>query len=94
MNWALAALTLGAVLGFGSSSKLAGAYGLAVSLDMVITTILATFVALHWGHRPRLVYLLNGSLLLVDLVFFAANTTKLFEGGWFPLLIAVDGARS
>ena len=88
INWGLAVLTLGAVLGFGSSSKLAGAYGLAVSLDMVITTILATFVALHWGHRPVLVYLLNGSLLLVDLMFFAANTTKLFEGGWPPLLIA------
>jgi KUP system potassium uptake protein len=89
VNWALAALTLGAVLGFGSSSRLAGAYGLAVSFDMVITTVLATYVALHWGHRPVLVYLLNGSLLLVDLVFFAANTTKLFEGGWFPLLISV-----
>ena len=89
INWGLAVLTLGAVIGFGSSSKLAGAYGLAVSLDMVITTILATFVALHWGHRPLLVYLLNGSLLLVDLMFFAANTTKLFEGGWLPLLIAL-----
>ena len=88
VNWALALLTFAAVLGFGSSSNLAGAYGLAVSLDMVITTILATFVALHWGHRPVLVYLLNGFLLMVDLVFFAANTTKLFDGGWFPLLIA------
>src|SRR5918998_891868 len=88
VNWALAVLTLGAVLGFGSSGRLAGAYGLAVSFDMVITTFLATFVALHWRHRPVLVYLLNGSLLLVDLVFLAVNTTKLFEGGWFPLLIA------
>jgi KUP system potassium uptake protein len=92
VNWALAVLTLGAVLGFGSSSRLAGAYGLAVSLDMVITTILAAFVAIHWGHRPILVYLLNGALLLVDLVFFAANTTKLLEGGWFPLLIAFSTA--
>jgi KUP system potassium uptake protein len=92
VNWALALLTFAAVLGFGSSSNLAGAYGLAVSLDMVITTILATFVALHWGHRPILVYLLNGFLLLVDLVFFAANTTKLLEGGWFPLLIALSAA--
>lgn len=93
VNWALALLTFAAVLGFGSSSNLlAGAYGLAVSLDMVITTILATFVALHWGHRPILVYLLNGTLLLVDLVFFAANTTKLLEGGWFPLLIAFSAA--
>ncbi|QRM28376.1 potassium transporter Kup [Microvirga sp. VF16] len=92
VNWTLAMLTFVAVLGFGSSSNLAGAYGLAVSLDMVITTILATFVALHWGHRPILVYLLNGTLLLVDLVFFAANTTKLLEGGWFPLLIALSAA--
>ena len=52
VNWILATLTFIAVLGFGSSSRLAGAYGLAVSLDMVITTILATFVALHWGHKP------------------------------------------
>ena len=92
VNWALAVLTLGAVLGFGSSGRLAGAYGLAVSFDMVITTFLATFVALHWRHRPVLVYLLNGALLLVDLAFFAANTTKLFQGGWFPLLIAVGVA--
>jgi len=92
VNWALATLTFIAVLGFGSSSRLAGAYGLAVSLDMVITTILATFVALHWGHKPVLVYVLNGSLLLVDLIFFAANTTKLLEGGWFPLLIAATAA--
>ncbi len=89
VNWSLAALTLGAVLFFGSSSRLAGAYGLAVSLVMVITTVLATFVALHWGHRPILVYLLNGFLLLVDLAFFAANTTKLLDGGWFPLLIGM-----
>jgi KUP system potassium uptake protein len=92
VNWALAALTLGAVLGFGSSSRLAGAYGLAVSFDMAVTTVLATFVALHWRHRPVLVYLLNGFLLVVDLIFFAANTTKLFHGGWFPLLIAVAAA--
>src|ERR671913_60101 len=92
VNWALAVLTLGAVVGFGTSSRLAGAYGLAVAIDMVITTVLAAFVALHWGHRPVLVYLLNGSLLLVDLVFLAANTTKLFEGGWFPLLIAFTTA--
>src|SRR5215210_2054369 len=86
VNWGIAVLTLGAVIGFGSSSKLAGAYGLAVSLDMVITVILAAFVAIHWGHRPLYVYLLNGSLLLVDLMFLAANTTKLFEGGWLPLI--------
>ena len=56
---------------------------------MAITTVLATFVALRWGYRPWAVYLFNGALLVVDLVFFAANTTKLFEGGWFPLLLSV-----
>ena len=90
VNWGIAVLTLGAVIGFGSSSKLAGAYGLAVALDMVITVILATFVAIHWGYKPLHVYLLNGSLLLIDFVFLVANTTKLFEGGWLPLLIATS----
>ena len=55
---------------------------------MAITTLMATFVALHWKHNPILVYAVNGSLLILDLLFFASTTTKLFEGGWFPLLIA------
>jgi KUP system potassium uptake protein len=89
VNWALAAATLAAVIGFGSSDALAGAYGIAVSLLMAITTLMATFVALHWKHNPVLVYVVNGSLLIIDLVFFASTSTKLFEGGWFPLLIAL-----
>ena len=89
VNWALAAATLAAVIGFGSSDALAGAYGIAVSLLMAITTLMATFVALHWKHNPILVYAVNGSLLILDLLFFASTTTKLFEGGWFPLLIAL-----
>ncbi len=89
VNWALAAGTLAAVIGFGSSDALAGAYGIAVSLLMAITTLMATFVALHWKHNPILVYAVNGSLLILDLLFFASTTTKLFEGGWFPLLIAL-----
>jgi KUP system potassium uptake protein len=89
VNWTLAAGTLIAVLGFGSSDALAGAYGVAVSLLMVITTLMATFVALHWKHNPLVVYLVNGSLLALDLVFFASTSTKLLEGGWFPLLIAL-----
>ena len=88
VNWALAAATLAAVIGFGSSDALAGAYGIAVSLLMAITTLMATFVALHWKHNPVLVYMVNGSLLIIDLLFFASTSTKLFEGGWFPLLIA------
>jgi len=88
VNWALAFATLAAVMGFGSSDALAGAYGIAVSLLMAITTLMATFVALHWKHNPVLVYAVNGSLLIVDILFFASTSTKLFEGGWFPLLIA------
>ena len=87
INWTLAAATLTAVIGFGSSDALAGAYGIAVSLLMAITTLMATFVALHWKHNPILVYAVNGSLLALDLLFVAATSTKLFEGGWFPLLI-------
>jgi KUP system potassium uptake protein len=88
VNWLLAAATLVAVLGFGSSDALAGAYGIAVSLLMAITTLLAALVAMQWGYNPVAVVTLNGFFLVVDLLFFAANSTKLFEGGWFPLLLA------
>jgi KUP system potassium uptake protein len=88
VNWALAIGTLTAVIGFGSSDALAGAFGIAVSLLMVITTLMATFVALHWKHNPFVVYSVNGSLLALDLLFFISTSTKLFDGGWFPLLIA------
>jgi KUP system potassium uptake protein len=56
---------------------------------MAITTLLATFVALHWKHNPFLVYAVNGSLLALDLLFFASASTKIRDGGWFPLLIAL-----
>ncbi|MGO4572715.1 potassium transporter Kup [Microvirga sp. 2TAF3] len=88
VNWLLAAATLGAVFLFRSSDALAGAYGIAVSLLMAITTLLAAMIALRWGYNPLLVVLVNGFFLLIDFIFFAANTTKFFEGGWFPLLLA------
>jgi KUP system potassium uptake protein len=88
VNWALAIGTLTAVIGFGSSDALAGAFGIAVSLLMVITTLMATFVALHWKHNRFIVYTVNGSLLALDLLFFASTSTKLLDGGWFPLIIA------
>ncbi len=88
VNWALAAATLTAVIGFGSSDALAGAFGIAVSLLMAITTMMATFVALQWKFNIGLVLLVNGSLLALDLLFFASTSTKLLDGGWFPLLIA------
>jgi KUP system potassium uptake protein len=88
VNWLLAAGTLGAVITFGSSDALGGAYGIAVSMLTAITTVLAALVALQWGYRPLIVAVVNGSFLAVDLVFIAANATKLIEGGWFPLVLA------
>ncbi|ACL56586.1 potassium transporter Kup [Methylobacterium nodulans] len=92
VNWFLAFGTLGAVLAFGSSDALAGAYGIAVSLLMVITTVLAALIARQWGFNPILVLMVNGMFLLVDLTFFGANSVKLFEGGWFPLVLAAGVA--
>ncbi|QGY02720.1 potassium transporter Kup [Methylobacterium mesophilicum SR1.6/6] len=88
VNWLLAAATLTAVVVFGSSDALAGAYGIAVSALMGITTLLAALIALRWGYNPILVVAVNGFFLAIDSVFFAANSVKLFEGGWFPLLLA------
>ena len=88
VNWLLAAATLGAVLHFGSSDALAGAYGIAVSLLMAITTLLAALVAIQWGYSPIIVIAVNGFFFAIDCIFFAANSVKLFEGGWFPLLLA------
>jgi KUP system potassium uptake protein len=89
VNWALAFGTLAAVIGFGSSDALAGAFGIAVSLLMAITTLMATFVALQWKHNPVLVYTVNGALLALDLLFVASTSTKLLDGGWFPLAISI-----
>lgn len=88
VNWLLAAGTLGAVFAFGTSDALAGAYGIAVSLLMAITTLLAALVAIQWGYPPVIVIAVNGFFFAIDCVFFAANSVKLFEGGWFPLLLA------
>jgi KUP system potassium uptake protein len=88
VNWLLAATTLAAVLGFGTSDALAGAYGIAVSLLMAITTLLAALVAIQWGYSPLLVIAVNGFFFVIDAIFFAANSVKLHEGGWFPLLLA------
>ena len=88
VNWLLAAGTIAAVLAFGSSDALGGAYGIAVSMLMAVTTVLAALVALQWGYNPLLVAVVNGFFLVIELVFVAANMTKLIEGGWFPLLMA------
>ena len=55
---------------------------------MSITTLLAALVALKWGYNPVAVFAVNGFFLAIDIVFLGANSVKLFEGGWFPLVLA------
>ena len=87
VNWLLMAATIGLVLGFGSSVALAGAYGVAVTTTMVITSVLFYFVALRWGWHPIIVAALTGAFLIVDITFFCANMLKVVDGGWYPLLV-------
>ena len=89
VNWMLMIATLGLVLGFKTSGNLSSAYGLAVSLDMVFTTLLAAIVAIKWGWHPVLVILLTLIALTIDLAFFGANSLKIAEGGWYPMGVAV-----
>jgi len=89
LNWALMVMVLALVVGFGSSSSLAAAYGVAVTGTMVIDTALIAFVMLLvWQWRRRTVLIMVGLFLVVDLSFFLANATKIPHGGWFPLAIA------
>src|SRR5690349_18067211 len=88
VNWLLAIGTLTAVITFKSSDALGGAYGIAVSMLMAVTTVLAALVALQWGYNPLLVAVVNGFFLVIELIFVAANLGKLVDGGWFPLLMA------
>jgi KUP system potassium uptake protein len=89
VNWGLFVLIALAVVLFKSSSNLAAAYGIAVTLDMLITTVLTFFVIRYaWRYPLWLCIAATGVFFVVDLAFFASNMLKLFEGGWFPLLIA------
>jgi KUP system potassium uptake protein len=73
---------------FGSSSALASAYGIAVTIDMTITTVMTFFVIRYaWKLPLALCVAATGLFFAVDLVFLAANVVKVFEGGWFPLVI-------
>ncbi len=90
VNWALYACVVLAVVLFGSSSALASAYGIAVTIDMTITTVMTFFVIRYaWQLPLPLCLAATGVFFLVDVVFFAANAVKVLEGGWFPLLIGV-----
>ena len=89
VNAALFVCTIALVVGFESSSNLAAAYGIAVTITMVITTALAFWVARHrWAWSLPAALGLTLVFLAVDLAFFGANIIKIEDGGWVPLLIA------
>jgi KUP system potassium uptake protein len=88
INWLQLGMVLLAVIGFGSSSKLASAYGIAVTATMLMTTILTFFVVRYRWHYPLvLCWAATGFFLLIDVVLFSANTLKILHGGWFPLVL-------
>jgi KUP system potassium uptake protein len=88
LNWALMVGCLAIVVGFGSSSNLAAAYGVAVTATMVITAVLLGVVARRkWGWSLPLVVAMTGFFLVIDLAFFGANVIKIPHGGWFPLVV-------
>jgi KUP system potassium uptake protein len=85
-NWVLLAAVIAAVLGFGSSSNLASAYGLAVSGTMLITTILTFFVVRYcWHYKLTVAIAATALFAIVDVAFVGANLVKFMQGGWFPV---------
>lgn len=89
VNWALMLSSIGLVLGFGTSSRLAAAYGVAITTTMLITTILFYIVARKRWHWPAAVALpVAAFFVTIDLAFFSANMLKVAHGGWFPLLVS------
>jgi KUP system potassium uptake protein len=88
VNWLLMAACVGLVAGFGSSSRLAAAYGVAVTTTMVITTLLFYVVARErWRWRTPVALGVAGFFLMIDLAFCGANLIKIPHGGWFPLVV-------
>jgi KUP system potassium uptake protein len=88
INWMLMICTVALVAGFQSSSKLAAAYGVAVTSTMVITTMLFFVVARkRWDWPLAWAAPLAGLFLMVDVLFFTANISKILHGAWFPLVI-------
>ncbi len=90
VNWGLFVAILMAVVMFKSSSNLAAAYGIAVTTDMLITTVLTFFVSRYaWKYPLWLCIVATGAFFLVDFTFWASNLLKLEQGGWFPVLIGM-----
>ncbi|MDD5297895.1 MAG: potassium transporter Kup [Rhodocyclaceae bacterium] len=90
INWTLLIAVIALVVGFGSSSNLAAAYGIAVTGTMFITDILAYVVARYvWGWAPWRAFLGCLPFAIIDLAFFSANSVKILAGGWFPLVFGL-----
>jgi KUP system potassium uptake protein len=90
VNWGLLAMVALLVLGFRHSTSLASAYGIAVSGTMIITTVmLAVLIFQVWKWKRPAAALIIGVFAIVDATFFASNATKVVDGGWFPLAVAV-----
>jgi KUP system potassium uptake protein len=88
INWGLYVCIVIAVVVFQSTSKLAAAYGIAVTIDMLITTTMTFFVIrFGWKYPWSLCFAATGFFFVVDFVYFAANVVKVFDGGWFPVAI-------
>ena len=86
VNWILALATVGVVVGFESSSRVASAYGVALTTTMLITTLLAGLLAVKiWRWPTWLAVLVTTVFLVPDTAFFAAAMSKIPDGGWFPL---------
>ena len=90
VNWTLLGGVVVAISLFGSSDALAGAYGISVSLVMLITTLLTFFVVRYgWGYPLPLCIASTGFFGIIDATFIASNSLKIPQGGWFPLVMAV-----
>lgn len=88
VNWLLLAAVLLAVLGFGSSSALASAYGIAVTVTMLVTTVLTFFVVRHaWKYPLPVALAATGVFLALDLLLVISCMLKFWQGGWFPLVL-------
>ena len=88
INWSLYVCIVIAVVVFGSTTKLAAAYGIAVTIDMLITTTMTFFVIRYgWKYPWSLCFAATGFFFVVDFVYFSANVIKVFDGGWFPVVI-------
>lgn len=89
VNWVQLGAVMLAVVGFGSSSNLASAYGIAATATMLTTTILTFFVIrFGWKYQLAIALLSTGFFLVIDVTLFAATSLKIISGGWFPLMIS------